>query len=53
MGKHDVPTPGPDPSRDGHKPGQFPPAREPGKHEKPANPRIRLASPSGRDGRLW
>ncbi len=33
MGKHEEPKPQPDPSGDGHKPGQ-PPPREPGKHEK-------------------
>ncbi len=35
MGKHDVPQPGPDPTRDSHKPGELPPSREPGKHEQP------------------
>lgn len=34
MGKHDPPKPQPDPSDDGHKPGQSPPPREPGKHER-------------------
>lgn len=38
MGKHDVPVPQPDPTRDGHKPGQLPPSREPGKHEEPGKP---------------
>lgn len=33
MGKHEEPKPQPDPSGDGHKPGQ-PPPRDPGKHEK-------------------
>ncbi|MGH3884210.1 MAG: hypothetical protein ACRDRC_12525, partial [Pseudonocardiaceae bacterium] len=34
MAKHDPPKPQPDPSGDGHKPGQLPPPREPGKHER-------------------
>lgn len=38
MGKHDPPKPQPDPSDDGHKPGQPPPPREPGKHEERNNP---------------
>lgn len=37
MGKHDAPQPQPDPTRDGHKPGQPLPAREPGKHEDPGD----------------
>jgi hypothetical protein len=35
MGRHDAPTPQPDPTQDGYRPGQPPPSREPGKHEKP------------------
>lgn len=34
MGRHDAPTPLPDPTRDGYKPGQPFPSREPGKHEE-------------------
>jgi hypothetical protein len=34
MGRHDAPTPQPDPSGDVYKPGQPLPSREPGKHEK-------------------
>ena len=34
MGRHDTPTPQPDPTCDGYKPGQPLPSREPGKHEK-------------------
>jgi hypothetical protein len=34
MGRHDVPTPQPDPTHDGYKPGQPLPSREPGKHEE-------------------
>ncbi|HET9118301.1 MAG TPA: hypothetical protein VFN75_09570 [Pseudonocardiaceae bacterium] len=38
MSRHEPPKPQPDPSDDGHKPGQTPPPREPGKHEKTDDP---------------
>lgn len=38
MAKHEPPKPQPDPSDDGHKPGQQPPPREPGKHEERNDP---------------
>ena len=34
MGRHDAPTPQPDPTHDGHEPGQPLPSRGPGKHEE-------------------